>query len=720
MHTKFIRLFTVLLTFLVTSLSFSSSAEGDLAWPLEIFVDAGVIVIYQPQPDALDGVSLTARAAVGLEMKGLNEPLFLSILFKTTLDTDHQNRTAILRDIVITDVVFPTDTADKSKEKRFRSIVETELTKRELKINLDNLIATLDATNEPKNETASLNTQAPLIRFVNEPAVLISIDGPPQIREVEGIQRVVNTPYTIVQDPLDKYWYLNADANRWYKTKELSGEWLLDDNTPPYVQNFAPKSEINNEAGVTNASEAVSTENPRIILATEPTELISSVGEPMLTPIAGTKLLYVSNTDSDVFMDTPSSTYYILLSGRWYQSKSTEGPWKYTHGNDLPADFFNIPANSDFANVRYAIPGTEEAQDAVREAELPQTATVDRKTASLMVEYDGEPQFEAIANTSLTYATNTATPVIYAEQQYYAVDEAVWFVANTPKGTWQVASEIPDEIYQIPPESPLYYVTFVEIYSSTPDDVHLGYTQGYTNAYVDDGTVVYGTGYNHRGWVGRNYYPRASTWGFHARYTPRRGWNQGLSYSSSRFAFNIGRGSWYRGSWWGPSRYRGYRQGYKHGNRAGFRAGYRVGKHSDNNLYRSKRNVARTKVSPRRAVNINTPRVANNRKNNVYVDRNGNVHRNNKGQWEKRTNKGWANNQLNQPAKVATPRAQNNGVNNNLKNTHRPVKNTPKRVNKAKPRTNQANLNRSYKSRQRGNIKSRQASPSRGGGGRGR
>jgi len=212
-------------------------------------------------------------------------------------------------------------------------------------------------------------------------------------------------------------------------------------------------------------------------------------------------------------MNIEKQEYYILLSGRWYASKSLQGPWAYIPGDELPDDFSKIPQESDMATVRYAVPGTEEAEEAVQEAQMPQTAAVDRNKASLTVEYDGEPKFEPVEDTKLTYASNTATPVIAAGGKYYAVDEAVWFVAAKPTGSWAVAIEVPDEIYTIPVKSPLYYVTFVRIYGYTPEVVYVGYTQGYTNVYVYNNTIVYGTGYWYPGWYGRYYYPRPATWG---------------------------------------------------------------------------------------------------------------------------------------------------------------------------------------------------------------
>ena len=216
-------------------------------------------------------------------------------------------------------------------------------------------------------------------------------------------------------------------------------------------------------------------------------------------------------------------------------SKKMEGPWKYIPGENLPDDLAKIPEDSDMGTVLYAVPGTDVAKEAVLDAQIPQTATVDRKKASLTVEYDGEPQFQPIPTTKMTYAINTATPVIELNGTYYACDEAIWFVANSAKGPWQVATFIPDSIYTIPPESPIYNVTYVKIYDSTPEVVYVGYTPGYTNTYVYNTTIVYGTGYYYSGWYGHYYYPRPATWGFHVRWNPWTGWGIGFSYGYGPF-----------------------------------------------------------------------------------------------------------------------------------------------------------------------------------------
>jgi len=706
---KIFTLFTTLiLSLLLVPSTLLAEEVRENAWPREIQTQGHLVVIYQPQPERLEGDRLYGRAAVAVETEGEVEPVFGAIWFDARLITDHAERTATFADIKITRVRFPGENTEKGH--KLAALLETELPKRQLPIDLDNLLATLEINEERSENAENLNIDPPVVLFVDEVAVLISIDGEPQVREQDGIQRVINTPFTIIQDPQSKLWFLNADVDTWYSASEITGDWQLNKSVPAEIAALQPHPPQADEVAEEAASGADTDEDagpiPKVIVVTEPTELISSTGKPEFTPVDGTNLLYVSNTDSDVFMDILRQEYYILLSGRWYVSKSLDGPWVYTRGDKLSEDFAKIPEDSEVAAVRYAVPGTEEAEEAVLDAQMPQTAVVDRSEASLTVKYDGEPKFEAIEGTKLTYAVNTATAVIAAAGKFYAVDEAIWFVADKATGKWAVATEVPGEIYTIPIESPLYYVTFVRVYSYTPEVVYVGYTQGYTNVYVYHGTIVYGTGYWYRGWYGHYYYPRPSTWGFHVRYNPYWGWSFGLSYSHGPFTFYIGRGGWYRGGWWGPSRYRSYRRGYRHGSRAGFRAGYRAGnRHKRSNIYRSQRNQARTRPVTKQNRPNSQSRPSTTRANNVYTDRNGDVHRKTDQGWEKRTDKGWSQESAqNKQQKSQTSQQQKK---------QSTQKSTQKSNQRSSASSSQQNLNKSHKSRQTGSNRAKK----RGGGG---
>ncbi len=686
-------------------------------WPREIVTTKGVVVIYQPQPEKLDGNMLKVRAAVGIELEG-KAPVFGAVWFEARLETDRAERTALITDLTVTDVRFPNQDEDKVRE--LSNMLEAEIPAWNLPIELDELIATLELAETRAEASLALSTEPPVILFFSEPAVLITIDGEPRLvdSEEKNVQRVMNTPFTILFDTRKKDYYLYADTDSWYQASAIKGDWQPVDKVPGKIAKLAPEEEAadDQEEPEEGDDEIETGSPPRIVIATEPTELISSNGKPEYTPISDTSLLAVSNTDSDVLMDTDAQDYYVLLSGRWFVSKSLEGSWRYVAVQDLPKDFAKIPEDSDLGTVLYAVPGTDIAREAVMDAQVPQTAAIDKRKAGLTVEYDGKAKFEKIEGTQMQWAANTATPVIRVDKKFYAVDEAVWFVSHSAEGPWAVATSVPDEIYTIPPESPVYNVTFVRIYGAKDEVVYVGYTPGYTNTYVYNTTIVYGTGYYWPGWYGSYYYPRYSTWGFHVRWNPWTGWHFGFSYSTGPFTFYFGGGRWYRGGWWGPGRYRGYRRGYRHGHRKGRRAGYRAGYNAGRrsaarqNMYNSNRNQARTAPASSAArsnamSNRSQAGGAGGRPNNVYADKNGNVYRQTDQGWQQRSGDSWQSTQ-GRESRPSQQQAQQKKQQQGQSRSTRSAGGT-------------SDLNRSANARQRGNQKSSSYKRSSGGARRG-
>jgi hypothetical protein len=294
---------------------------------------------------------------------------------------------------------------------------------------------------------------------------------------------------------------------------------------------------------------------PVIYLSVGPAELLVTEGSPQFEVIPDTGLEFVKNTTANLFRDTSSLDYYTLLAGRWFRSKSLEsGPWEFIDGKSLPETFNRIPESSPKAGVLVSIPGTGPAKEALIANAIPQTATIARDQAQLLVEYDGDPQFKNIEGTSLQYAVNTATPVIQMDDKnYYAVENAVWFAGAAPAGPWKVAISVPAAIYSIPPSSPLHYVTYVKIYRSSPDVVYVGYTPGYYGTVVSTtGTVVYGTGWHYPPYVGNYWYGAPYTYGVGVAST----WSSGTGWSIT-IGVGYTNGYPYYYPWWGPWGYYG-------------------------------------------------------------------------------------------------------------------------------------------------------------------
>ena len=692
-------------------------------WPREISVPEGKIVVYQPQPDTLAGDRVRARAAVAVTPTGWDEAAFGTVWLGSRLDTDRDSRMAKIMDTKVLRVGFPN--AKEEHKQRLAEILEEEIPKWDLEISLDRLLASLELAETRRLAAEHLNNDPPAILISFEPAILVMIEGQPRLQEIEGadgLMRIINTPFNIAFDRSARRYYLYAGDEQWYVAEDWKGPWDLAASVPDKISALAPLEQeaearaiqdsvdAQVAAAAAEAGEEVEEEEigppPKLIVATEPTELIYIQGEPEYTPITEADLLYVSNSESEVVMDLASARIYVLLSGRWFSAESLDGPWVYVPGDQLPDGFAEIPLENDKGYLLASVPGTESANEAVLDNQIPQTAVIVRDSAKLAVEYDGDPQFEPIEDTDgLELAVNTPNQVIKYEDRYYAVDEAVWFVSDSPTGPWTVADEVPAEIYSIPPSSSAYNVTYVYVYDSTPEVVYVGYYPGYTNSYVYGGTVLYGTGWYYPGWYGRYYYPRAATWGFHVRWNPWTGWSFGFSYGWGPFRFTIGFGGWWRGGWWGPARYRGYRRGYyrgwHRGYRAGFRAGYRAGSRPAhyNNIYNRGQNVARN--APRaQPARTQQPHPATARQNDVFSDRNGNVYRrDNEGNWDRNTPGGWNRSD----AVSSEARQQRDRAAQQPRTQQAPTQ----------QRSTGSQLERSYNSRQRGTARTNDFNASR-------
>ncbi|MCP4813773.1 MAG: DUF3300 domain-containing protein, partial [Planctomycetaceae bacterium] len=302
---------------------------------------------------------------------------------------------------------------------------------------------------------------------------------------------------------------------------------------------------------------------PEIVVATKPTELIVTEGPPEWKSLTGGQVLYASNTESPWLRDLPTGNMYLLLSGRWFRAKSESGPWTFVPPDELPPAFAEIPPASDIGGLRTSVAGTPEAEEAVLDAQIPQTAAISRD-ATLDVTYEGTPKFEPVTGTSVAYAVNTATQVLKINGKYYAVDNGVWFVSSKATGPWTVADEIPkDEIAKIPPSSPVYNTTYVNVYESTPEVVYVGYTPGYLWSFPYYGVPVYGSGWYYRPYPGPWYYPHTPTWGFNVGYNPWTGWSFGVSWTNGFLSFGVRFGGgyhhhhhhhrgWYGGGYRGP------------------------------------------------------------------------------------------------------------------------------------------------------------------------
>ena len=88
-------------------------------------------------------------------------------------------------------------------------------------------------------------------------------------------------------------------------------------------------------------------------------------------------------------------------------------------------------------------------------AQIPQTARVNKKELKAPdVAFTGDPQFTPIEQTTVQRAENTDKDIFKVGEAYYMCNQGVWFTGKSATGPWEVASSVPQEIYQIPASSP--------------------------------------------------------------------------------------------------------------------------------------------------------------------------------------------------------------------------------------------------------------------------
>jgi uncharacterized membrane protein YgcG len=341
------------------------------------------------------------------------------------------------------------------------------------------------------------------------------------------------------------------------------------------------------------------------------------------------------------------------------------------------------------ADVLMSVPGTPPAREAAIANQIPQTATVQRDVQPTPVAYDGgQPQWKPIDGTPLSYAPNTASPVIRVDEKtYYTVQNGVWFSATAPAGPWVVAVTVPAVIYTIPPSSPMHYMTYVRVYGSTPTTVVVGYTPGYYGTVMSsDGVVVYGTGYYYPAYIGPYYpyywYPYPPTYGFAV------GFSVGIF-----FGFAVGP-PWHVGGccWGGGPR-------VVHYSNVNINNSYnRWGGKSTSITGPGGRNVKATQVG-------DTTLAKGSGSNNLYAGRDGNVYRRNEsGDWQKHGGKGEGWSDLGPGGERPSQQPAGGGRDRPQQQPAGGARDRPQQ----QPAETRGSLDRQYQSRQTGEQRSQQ------------
>src|SRR5436309_5582147 len=447
--------------------------SGDPGWPREKYSSGTRLLIYQPQVDDWKNLQVVSwRMAVSVTRKGGKEVVCV-VEMKGSTEVDNVAKVVIITNPEITGTYFPSlDQATKEKmDQLFKAFVPPTIS-----ISLHRLIASVPKQEAPTG--VQLNNDPPKIFVGYRPSILLSVDGEPALSEVPktNLKFVVNTQWPLFFDSENSSYYL-AVGQQWLTTNSLDAQWSPVKKLPRDMSKVPQDKQWSALKKIIPPPAKSGGVTPAVFYSDKPAEVILFDGQPVYAQVQDTQLTYATNTDSVVFVFTPTQQFYYLTAGRWFSAMDLQGPWTYATPN-LPADFAKIPPSSPASARVASVPGTDEAKDAVLLAQVPTTITVNQKEAAakVKVEYAGDPKFESIKGTSMAYATNTADKVIKVGDVYYLCLQGVWFMSPNPNGPWTTCTSVPQEIYTIPSSSPVYNVTYVTQTGNPDGTVTSNYT----------------------------------------------------------------------------------------------------------------------------------------------------------------------------------------------------------------------------------------------------
>jgi hypothetical protein len=630
--------------------------------------------MYQPQVSSWDKQThLTAFSAVSYRDKTGAKPVLGTVKIEAETKVALEDRLVNFHALKITEANF--QNLSKEAVRDVTDAIVQKLPVDDQVIALDRVLANLDKSAIVPKNVEGIKADPPRIFFSKTPAVIVNLDGDPIWSPIKGndLKYAVNTNWDLFQhEPTNTLYLRNNDS--WLKASTVAGPWTAAGTLPESFKKLPAEDNWKDVLASLPGKPAKAV--PRVFVSNAPAELILLTGEPSYLVVQGTGLLWVSNTESDVFRMGKSGTVYYLVAGRWFSAPDFTGPWTFATPS-LPEDFKKISLEHQRSRVLASVPGTDEAAEAVLLAQIPQTARVNKKeTKAPEVAFQGDPQFTPIEQTKLERAVNTDKDVFKFGNEYYMCYQGVWFVSKSASGPWEVASSVPQEIYKIPASSPAHHVTYVTVEESNDDWVVYAAAAGYTGMMVAWGCTVWGTGWYYPPYWGYGgyypyYYPHFPTYGYSAWYNP---WTGAYGRSAAVYGpyggagvgarYNPRTGTYARGAAaYGPYGARGVAQAYnpRTGTYAATRQGSNVYGSWGSTAVQRGDDWAKTNRYTNRATGTTTRtvrtdegsavtrrgadggRVAVGNEGNVYAGKDGNVYRRQDGTWQKHENGGWTN-----------------------------------------------------------------------------
>jgi hypothetical protein len=388
------------------------------------------------------------------------------------------------------------------------------------------LVHDMQAVNARAASTPGLGDLVPSIVVAKRRTALVAVDGEPRFAAIgdTGWRRVTNSPFIVLQAQ-DGSFLVRLGAARWMGSASLASGYAPVDAPPPAVVaslGTAPPPPPATTSGAGPGfgdSASVAPQLPDVIVATQPTVLVSMNGEPELAVVAP-GVSWVTNARTTVLRTGEPDAWWVLAAGRWFSAPALGGPWSRVAPAAVPVAFAKLPGGRRFDAAKASVPGTPESVQALVAAQESRSVRVSRATARCGVAWNGDPVWQPIDGTLLRGSANASQPVVECDRAYWCCDGGIWFRADDAQGPWTLCDDLPDAIDGISAASPLFPVTGVDVVAADAATVTFAYTPAYLGTCIDDGTVVFGTGWDEPGieLAGGGWAPQPQTFGLPVRF----------------------------------------------------------------------------------------------------------------------------------------------------------------------------------------------------------
>ena len=224
------------LVVVVAVMATAGIAMAEWLWPQDFSTKDGKLTVYQPQLEVFKADKVNARAAIAVQRKGEKDPVFGVFWFSAHIVTDRDSGTVEFRDVKIENLKLSSAAAEADRELA-QSLASQMTTGPSMTMSLDRFTSMATVVERDKPASDKVKNDPPKILFTTTPSVLVTINGNPILRDVEGtqIQRVVNTPFIMLYDPASKIYYLKGE-NLWYRASDIRGTWETVARPPAAVK----------------------------------------------------------------------------------------------------------------------------------------------------------------------------------------------------------------------------------------------------------------------------------------------------------------------------------------------------------------------------------------------------------------------------------------------------------------------------------------------------